>query len=76
MSKLFNLNMNDAIKGLIISVLTAVLTGLLKVFESGALPTAADLQQIGIIAITAGLSYLLKNVMTNSDGKLLTPEQK
>ena len=75
MSKLFNLNLSDAVKGLVIAVLTTVLTGLLKVFETGTLPSTSDLQQIGVIAITAGISYLLKNVFTNSDGKLLSSEK-
>lgn len=73
-SNFLSINWSDAIKGLVIAVLTAVLTGLLKIFETGALPTLADLQTIGIIAITAGLSYILKNLLTNSDGKMMKKE--
>jgi hypothetical protein len=39
--------------------------------DSGALPTLAELKSAGIVGLTAGISYLLKNLLTNSQGVVL-----
>lgn len=75
-SELFRLNWQDALKGLVVAALTTALSALLKIVEIGTLPTLGDLQSIGVIAITAGLSYLLKNMLTNSNGQILKSEVK
>lgn len=63
-SPLFTLNWQDIAKGLIISVTGAALTAIQNIINSGSL----DLkwQQIGMVAATAGISYLLKNFFTTS----------
>lgn len=75
-SAFLTIDWKDAIKGLIVAVITAVISALLAILKTGQLPTPADWQQIGIIALTAGLSYILKNWLTSSDDKFMTPEVK
>ena len=71
-SKLFRLDKNDFIKGLIVTVVTAVLTALLKVIETGGLEfNMANAKVIATVAITAGISYILKNFASNSEDKIL-----
>jgi len=72
-SKLFSLGIKDFIKGLLISVLGAVI-GLVKVsLDAGSLNF--NWTQIGTFALITALSYLTKNFLTNSEDKILKKEQ-
>lgn len=68
-SKLFRLNLNDLFKGLIVAVLTGVLTGILQMLT--VVPPSIDLKQIAIISITSAISYILKQLATDETGKIL-----
>ena len=71
MSNLMKLNLQDFLRGLVVTVITAVLVFLLKLLdENGLALDLADLQAIGQIAITSGVAYLLKNLVTDKQGKL------
>ncbi len=74
-SKFLNLNLKDAINGFIVAFLSAALTGIVTTLDSGVLPNVAELKQAGVIGLTAGLSYLLKNFLTNSQGQVLKAEK-
>jgi VIT1/CCC1 family predicted Fe2+/Mn2+ transporter len=65
------LNLNDLVKGFIVAFLSTALTGVVATLDSGALPTLAELKSAGIVGLTAGISYLLKNLLTNSQGVVL-----
>jgi len=67
-SKLFTLQVKDFIKGLIIAVLTGIGTAL----------TVPDptLKSVGIASLVGLISYLTKNLFTNSKDEILTPEPK
>jgi VIT1/CCC1 family predicted Fe2+/Mn2+ transporter len=71
MSNLFNLNSQDLLKGFIVAFLSAALTGIVATLDAGALPTIEEIKSAGVVGITAGLSYLLKNLLTNSQGEIL-----
>jgi VIT1/CCC1 family predicted Fe2+/Mn2+ transporter len=71
MSNFLNLNVDDLVKGFIVAFLSTALTGLISTLDSGALPTLTELKSAGIVGLTAGLSYLLKNLLTNSQGVVL-----
>lgn len=64
-SKLFNLSWNDLIKGLIISVLTSVITIAIEQLKNGNI----DWNQVGTVTLIATLSYLLKQLGTDENGK-------
>lgn len=74
-SKFLSLGKNDLIKGLIVTVLTALVSGLIVILNSSE-PSFdwLHLKPIVIASIAAGLSYLTKNLLTNSDGQPLTME--
>jgi len=67
-SKKGTLNLRDFIKGLVVSIGAALLTGLLQSVQSGAIPNQEQLSVIGMAAGAAGLSYLGKNLTENSNG--------
>ena len=65
-SKLFKLDFNDLLKGVLVAFITALLTSLLQVLQSGGLPNMDALKVMGITSITAAVAYLVKNLLTNS----------
>jgi len=75
-SKFFNVNWADLGKGLLIAFLTALLGGLLELLQTGALPTTwLAFQPILELSLAAAVSYLLKNLFTNSTGEILKRER-
>ena len=76
--KFLQLGMKDFIKGLILTVITVVITGLYTVLTATppALPTAAEWGSLGLMGMAAGVSYLIKNFLTSSEDKFLTKEPK
>lgn len=71
MSNFLNLNVDDLVKGFIVAFLSTALTGLIATLDSGVLPTLTEIKSAAVVGITAGLSYLLKNLLTNSQGQIL-----
>lgn len=66
MSEYLNLNGKDLFKGLIVAVITVILGGLQTILSAGAMPTADQWMEIAKMAGAAIISYLLKNLFTNS----------
>lgn len=71
LSGLFKLNLRDALNGFLIAFLTAFLTAVSSALSSGSLPLFSDLKTFALIGITAGVSYITKNLLTNNEGELL-----
>ncbi len=71
-SSLFTLNSKDWIKGLVVAVLTAVITVVYSTIQTGAL--VLDWKAISIAGISAALAYITKNLLTNSNDEILTKE--
>ena len=64
------LNWWDAIKGLLVAVIGAILTVVLQTLQNGGLLwTWAFWQPILFTGLTAGIAYILKNFFQNSEGK-------
>ena len=74
---LFKLNWRDALHGLITAVLGALTTATYDAISNGQLPhTASDFKTIGGVAAAAGLSYVIKNIFSNSAGNFAQGESK
>ena len=69
-SKLWTLNWFDVGKGLLVAVLSAVLTVVYQSIEAGSL--AFNWKAIGLVASAAAVSYLMKQLGTGVDGKILS----
>ncbi len=63
-SKQFTLNISDVWKGLIVAVLSSVVTIVVNTLNAGSL--TFDWKAIGIAALTSGLAYIVKNFLTPS----------
>jgi hypothetical protein len=72
-STFLNLNSNDFLKGLIMAVLSSVITVVYQTVEAGSL--TFDWKAIGTMALTTALAYIMKNLFTNSTGKLFGKEK-
>jgi hypothetical protein len=66
----------DYVKGFVVAVLTAVLTAVIPVIQTGTFPTGAQLKTMLISGLAAGIAYLIKNMLTNSKDELFKPEPK
>ena len=69
-SKFLSLNAQDFLKGLIVAVFGAVISLLYQLVNNGGdIFTLVALQNMGSVALTATLAYLLKQLSTNSEGQ-------
>jgi len=73
-SKIFTLDWRDLLNGLIIAILTAILTGIIDILGNGAVFDWVHIKPIIIAGITAAFAYLLKSLSTNSRNQFLTKE--
>lgn len=72
-STFLTVDKKDAIKALILAIVVPVLNIVIETLNSGVL--SFDWKKIAIVGISAGLAYILKNWLTNSDDKLLVSEK-
>jgi hypothetical protein len=75
-SKFLTLDWKDLLRGLLIAFLTAALTGVINLLDTGAVFTWITLKPVLIAGISAALSYLLKCLATNSQDQLLKREPR
>lgn len=71
-SSLLTLDSKDFIKGFLVSVITAIVTVVYNTIQTGTL--AFDWKAIAIAALSAGLAYITKNLLTNSQDQFLKKE--
>jgi len=64
-SKFLSLNWHDLKKGLLIAVLTPVLVELQSVWSTGSI--SVSVAQLGVIALSGLVAYLLKNLFEGDD---------
>ena len=73
-SKFLALDWKDFSRGLLIAFLTAVLTVVINLLDTGAVFTWVTLKPVLIAGISAALSYLLKCLATNSQDQMFKRE--
>jgi hypothetical protein len=76
MSEFLKLNGKDFFRGLVVAILAIITSSLSVILDAGALPTTEQLIGIAKVVGTTAVSYLLKNLFTNSNGQILKPESK
>lgn len=70
-SKFLRINLYDAAKSAILAALTVLVSSLVQILDSGHLPNLEQLKTSWLAALIAGLSYLLKNMLTDENDKFL-----
>lgn len=71
LSSFLQVNLRDVVNGFLIAFLTAFLSSLVTVLETGHLPVWDQLKTFLLLGVTAGVSYVVKNIFSNSQGELL-----
>lgn len=75
-TQFFTLGLRDIAKGFLVAMLTAIITGLGTVLQNGTIPTETELKNLVLIGLSAGIAYLGKNLLTNSNDQFLKKEPK
>jgi hypothetical protein len=76
MSKLFNINLADLGKAALMVLIVTVLTAVYPAFSTGEFPTGVALLAALKSGVTGGVAYIIKNLLTNSNGNFATSENK
>jgi hypothetical protein len=75
-SKFFTLNWGDLKKSLQIVVISTAIPAVVVIFNEGRFPVLDDIKTNGLISLGAWISYLTKNLLTNSQDEFLSDEPK
>lgn len=76
MSKFLKLNITDVINGAVVAAFTAAIAVIGASIYAGRMPTLIDCKVAGVAALTAAVGYLVKNLLTNSNGQTFKAEPK
>ena len=74
-SKFLRLDSRDFIKGLIVVFICALVTGTYQIIANGGVLNSSTMKPVVIAATGAAISYLTKNLLTNSQGDFMKTEQ-
>jgi len=74
-SSFLTLNWRDLLKGLLLAVVTAVITFFYNMIQTGVPLDVEILKKAGMVAIATVLAYLLKNLFENNEGTLVTSDK-
>lgn len=74
-SRFLRLNRHDFLNGIIVTIFCSFITGFYQIIANGGTINWGTLKPVVIAAVGAGISYLTKNLLTNSKGKFLRSEK-
>jgi hypothetical protein len=75
-SEFLRLNSRDFFKGLIIVTICTFVTGIYQIIANGFALNWLTMKPVVIAAVGAAISYLTKNLLTNSRGDFLKSEEQ
>jgi glycosyltransferase involved in cell wall biosynthesis len=73
-SKFLRLNTRDFIRGLIVVVICTLITGMYQLIANGGTINWLTVKPVVIAALGSAVSYLTKNLLTNSKGDFMKTE--
>lgn len=68
LSKLFNINLLDLLKGIVIAIISAILRYLYESLSNGKI---IRFREIGVVSLTSFLAYITNRFFSNSKGQYL-----
>jgi uncharacterized membrane protein len=74
-SKFLRLNTHDFVKGLIVVIFCTFITGFYQLIANRGVINCITIKPVVIAAIGSGVSYLTKNLLTNSKGQFMKSER-
>jgi hypothetical protein len=75
-SKFFSLNTLDFTRGLTVVIICTLITGLYQLIANGGEVNWLTIKPVVIAAVGSGISYLTKNLLTNSKGHFMKRESR
>jgi hypothetical protein len=75
-SKFLRLNTRDFIRGLIVVIICTLITGVYQLIANGGAVNWLTVKPVVIAAVGAGVSYLTKNLLTNSKGDFMKTDKE
>jgi hypothetical protein len=75
-SKFLRLNTRDFIKGLIVAVICTLITGIYELISNGGAVNWLTVKPVIIAGVGSAISYLTKNLLTNSKGDFMKTESR
>lgn len=75
-SKFLNLELKDFLRGLLIAFLTALISGVIEMLDTGVVFTWLSMKPVIIAGVSGALAYLLKCLMTNSQDQMFKREPR
>jgi hypothetical protein len=74
-SKFLRLNTRDFVQGFIVVIFCTFITGFYQLIANGGVINWITIKPVVIAAIGSGVSYLTKNLLTNSKGQFMRGER-
>lgn len=68
-SEFLSLNSRDVFKGLVITVVSSVLALVYEVLQAGSFDF--DYNKIALAGVTSGVAYLIKNLVTDQNDRII-----
>ena len=68
--------MDDLLRGFVVAMLSTALSSAVVILQAGNLPTMTQLKTIALVGVSSGVSYLVKNLLTNSNDQMFKTEEK
>lgn len=75
-AKFLMINSDDLMRGFVTAVIASVLSSAVVILQAGNLPTVMQLKTIALVGVSSGVSYLVKNLLTNSKDQMFKTEAK
>ncbi|HUW92487.1 MAG TPA: hypothetical protein VMV74_04945 [Bacteroidales bacterium] len=73
-SKFLSLDVKDFLRGILLAFMTATLTGIISMLDTGVVFTWLTLKPVLIAGVSGALAYLLKCLVTNSQDVMFKRE--
>lgn len=72
---LFSVNLQDGFKAVLMTVLTTLITSVYPIISAGGFPTWIEFRPYLITSISAGIAYVIKNFLSNNNGKFAKADE-
>lgn len=73
-SSLFKINLRDLLEGLVVTIIVTFLKAVYVYLDAKVFPTGDQLWEAAKLGLVIGAGWLVKNILTNSEGEFLAKE--
>lgn len=70
------INVDDLLRGFVVAMMSSILSSAVVILQAGNLPNMTQVKMIALVGVSSGVSYLAKNLLTNSKDQMFKTEAK